>query len=241
MISRVADNDCKIHTPCLRILCNGDQRQEGRDTQHRSTRNKERAAAPNAETQERAEKTEEERKKEAKKMLAKYRGMQHLMNPSVFNMKKVREAKLPSANGHASASALAHFFDALVRPEDPLLSPGILAQARTPSSSSSSSAPEVGNAAVLDDASSDFGLGFQLHNFVRSGGERATSIGHSGVGGSVVLAIPEERAVVALTVNHLSSDCVARQRLLGIVFDELGWRAPPSMPVQQKPQEQPQA
>jgi len=175
---------------------------------------------------------EEERRKKARKQLAKYRGMQHLMNPSVFNMRKVREAKIPSANGHASASSLAYVFDALIRPKDPILTPDILAEARLPNLSSSS-LDKKHNSMMLNDSNSPFGLGFQLHEFLLANGDKVTSIGHSGIGGSVVLAVPEERVVIALTVNHLSKDCAARQRLFDVVFNDLGWIPPPSiMPVQ---------
>lgn len=86
---------------------------------------------------------------------------------------------------------------------------------------------------MLNDSKSLFGLGFQLHDFVISDGNAVTSIGHSGIGGSLVIAVPEETTVIALTLNHLSGDSVARRKLLGIVFDELGWQPPPSIPVQQ--------
>jgi len=185
-------------------------------------------------TQEKEDEVEQQKK--ARKVLAKYRGLQQLLNPSIFNMRKVREAKLPSANGHASASSLAYVFDGVIRPNDPILSPHIVAQARIPahlsSSSSSSSDSNNNNNAMLNDSQASFGLGFQLHEFIIDQKKKVMSIGHAGVGGSVVLAIPEERVVVALTLNHLSSnsDAIkARQQLLGIVFDELGWQAPPSI------------
>jgi len=180
---------------------------------------------------------EEEQRKKAKRSLAKYRGLQQLMNPSVFNMRKVREAKLPSANGHASASALARFFDAVIRPVDPLLAPDVLAEARTPHRSSSSSRSPGSSNAMLDDSQSSFGLGFQLHDFVISDGRTVASIGHSGVGGNLVLAVPEENAVIALTLNQLSGDSAARKEILGVVFDALGWEPPPSIPVQRPPDE----
>jgi len=182
---------------------------------------------------------EEERSRKATTVLDKYRGLQQLMNPSIFNMRKVREAKLPSANGHASAASLAEIFDAVIRSGkhgDPLLSPEILKLARTPSRAS---APEEGNAntkqAMLDDAQAKFGLGFQLHEIVLSNGDKGISIGHAGLGGSVVLAVPEEEVVVALTLSHLSPDSVARKRILGVVFDELGWKAPASLQMETLP------
>ena len=179
----------------------------------------------------------EQQRTNGKQVLAKYRGLQQLMNPSVFNMRKVREAKLPSANGHASAASLAHFFHAVIRPDDPVLTPKILAEARTPQRSSSSSR-SLGSNAMLNDSRSLFGLGFQLHDFVVSDGSTVTSIGHSGVGGSLVLAVPEENIVIGLTFNHLSGHSMARQKLLGIVFDALGWQAPSSIPVQKPSGEQ---
>lgn len=169
---------------------------------------------------------EEKRKKEAKKVLAKYRGLRQLMNPSVFNMRKVREAKLPSANGHASASSLAHFFHAVIRPQNPILTPDTLSEARIPN-------PIPSKNEMLGDSWA-LGLGFQLHEFVLANGDKVASIGHAGLGGSVVLAVPEEQVVVALTVNQLSGVCVARERLFGIIFDELGWQAPSTMPAQQQ-------
>lgn len=177
-------------------------------------------------------------KRQGKQSLAKYRGLQQLMNPTVFNMRKVREAKLPSANGHASAESLARLFAAVVRNDDPLLAPEILEQARAPQrtlSEEEETHATKPSHALLNDARSRFGLGFQLHDLVRSdctNNQTATTIGHSGVGGNLVLAIPEERVVVALTFNRIGFDPqIARQTLLGIVLDELGWEAPASLPV----------
>lgn len=177
----------------------------------------------------------EERQKKAKKVLDKYRGLQQLMNPSIFNMRKVRESKLPSANGHASAAALAEVFDAVIRSknnEDPILSTELLGLARTPSHANRKENSGEAKQTMLDDAQAKFGLGFQLHEFTLSNGEKGNSIGHAGLGGSLVLAIPEAEAVVALTLNHLSSDSIARKRILGIIFDELGLEAPVSIPVE---------
>lgn len=183
------------------------------------------------------EEDEDERQNKAKKVLDKYRGMQQLMNPSVFNMRKVREAKLPSANGHASAAALAEVFDAVIRSSStgrkPILSPKLLELARTPSQTTREVTSSSGTQQVmLNDAQAKFGLGFQLHEFTLANGKKGVSIGHAGLGGSLVLAIPEEEVVIALTLNHLSGDSIARKRILGIVFDELGLKAPASIPVE---------
>jgi CubicO group peptidase (beta-lactamase class C family) len=181
------------------------------------------------------EEVEEEKRKKAKKALAKYRGLQQLMNPSVFNMRKVREAKLPSANGHASAVALAEVFDAVIRSNkdrDPLLSKEMLELARTPSRTTHQQRVNEGKQAMLNDEQAKFGLGFQLHEFTLPNGDKGVSIGHAGLGGSLVLAIPEEELVVAFTLNQLSIDSVARKRILGIIFGLLGLKAPASIPVQ---------
>merc|ERR1712238_554414 len=188
---------------------------------------------------------EETKKEQAKNVLDKYRGLQQLMNPSIFNMRKVREAKLPSANGHASAVSLAKVFDAVIRDEtnyrgEPILSPSTLELARTPSRTKASSSVNSDTAdgsdthqstALRYDDRIGFGLGFELHEFTLSNGKKVMSIGHNGLGGSVVIAIPEEQIVVSFTLNLLSMDSVARRRILGIIFDEFGCIAPVSIPV----------
>jgi len=199
----------------------------------------------NNSTDEEDNEDEETKKEKAKKVLDKYRGLQQLMNPSIFNMRKVREAKLPSANGHASAVSLARVFDAVIRDEtnyrgEPILSPSTLELARTPSRTKTSSSVNSDTADGSDtnegkslryDDRIGFGLGFELHEFTLSNGKKAMSIGHNGLGGSVVIAIPEEQIVVSFTLNLLSMDSVARRRILGIIFDELGCIAPASIPV----------
>lgn len=51
-------------------------------------------------------------------MWARFRGKEHLLNPTTFNMRQVREAALPAANGHMSAAALARFYAGLVSAVD---------------------------------------------------------------------------------------------------------------------------
>jgi len=45
---------------------------------------------------------------------ARFKGREHLLNPTTFNMRQVREAVIPAANGHVSAEALARFYAGLV-------------------------------------------------------------------------------------------------------------------------------
>jgi len=184
-------------------------------------------------------KKDNEESNDTKKVLDKYRGLQQLMNPSIFNMRQVREAKLPSANGHISAVALANVFDAVIRDDkgcyrgEPILSSTILDLARIPSrttmmnSSGNDDEAKQHNSEqqkpLRYDNRVSFGLGFELFEFTLSNGEKAMAVGHNGLGGSVVLAIPEEQVVVSFTLNLLSMDSIARRRILGIIFDELGY------------------
>jgi CubicO group peptidase (beta-lactamase class C family) len=153
--------------------------------------------------------------------LAKYRGREQLLNPSVFNMRKVRDGKLPSANVHASAASLARVMDSL-----PLTPATIdLARERPPMTQ------DTEEAALLDDSDAYFGLGFQVHEIYRKGigGEKLHSMGHAGLGGSVLLTIPEAKLTVAITTNQLDQSARARNTLLDIIFDEYGLEAPKSM------------
>jgi hypothetical protein len=103
------------------------------------------------------------------------------MNPSIFNMRQVRGAKIPSANGHASAHALATLLHALTT-SDKILSQETIAIAGSPhpSSSTSSGSSDVGGP-MLDNAQASFGLGFQIHELTRTDNcAKVRSIGHSG-------------------------------------------------------------
>jgi CubicO group peptidase (beta-lactamase class C family) len=55
------------------------------------------------------------------------------------------------------------------------------------------------------------------------------SLGHAGLGGSVILTIPEKQLTVAFTANQLDQKGIARNRLMDIVFEEFGLEAPSSM------------
>jgi CubicO group peptidase (beta-lactamase class C family) len=227
-------------------------------------------------------KEESERDKNYKKVLAKYQGQKHLLNPSIFNMRKVRASKVPSANVHASAASLAAVLDSLNRRRTSvntnnnnidhsdhseaneetawfgaLLDPHMVDQARQPqplapelsTKTKTRSDSFVANATteireqkqqeeqqqqqLLSDSTASFGLGFQVHEFTwrvqSSSPKRLLSLGHAGLGGSVVLTLPEIPLTVAFTSNQLDKDGRARNKLLEIVFDEFGLDAPASM------------
>ena len=202
------------------------------------------------------------RAEQYKKILAKYRGREHLMNPSIFNMRKVRASKIPSANMHASAASLAAVLDSLSLdfagsssvqsyPDGALLNRRIVDEARqsqplqqAPTTKQDSGGHhgrfEGSGHQLLDDSGARFGLGFQVHEFVCKDkkkwknlfGSRTTSIqsvGHAGLGGSVVLTLPEIPLTVAITVNQLDRHGKARNSLLRIVCDAFGLQAPESL------------
>ena len=165
---------------------------------------------------------------EPSSQLAKFKGREQMLNPSVFNMRKVRAAKIPSANGHASAVALATFMDAVIScdPSRQILSSARLDEARVPQMHLGTLASTN---AMLDNSGASFGLGFQLHNVERDDGTMVRSIGHAGFGGSIVIGIPELGLSVAFTTNQLNFKSVARDKMLGIVFRELGLEPPASL------------
>mmetsp|Transcript_10563 Transcript_10563/g.21084 ORF Transcript_10563/g.21084 Transcript_10563/m.21084 type:complete len:951 (+) Transcript_10563:196-3048(+) len=169
-----------------------------------------------------------------KKILAKYRGREQLFNPTVFNMRKVRAARLPSANGHVSAASLAAVFDAAIaddgggRPS--LLTADTVDAARRPDGGGAGD-DGTGQDALRGDAAV-FGLGFSTHEFVLPDGTTARSIGHAGVGGSVVVALPELGLTVAFVTNRLRfgrSDMDIRGALLGAALEEFGLHVPSSL------------
>ena len=123
--------------------------------------------------------------------LAKYKGREQMLNPSIFNMRKVRAARLPSANGHASAAALAAALEVLaasynggVAGEGPRLFSAARVDAMRAEQrpvadghgggdvdgrgdghgggDGSEAAGEGGGGALLDNAGAAFGLGVQV-------------------------------------------------------------------------------
>ena len=170
-----------------------------------------------------------DKEKQPSKRLAKFQGREQLMNPSVFNMQKVRASKLPSANGHASARALACLMDAAISERGlvGILPRSAFKEARTPQRTTTDSS--AASAFMLDNAKASFGLGFQVHDITLSDGTVARSMGHSGFGGSVVLGIPELKLSIAVTTNQLAFQSAVRQRMLESVFASFELEIPTSL------------
>ena len=168
-------------------------------------------------------------------MLEKFRAREQMLNPTIFNFRKVREAKLPSANGHFSAEALATVFHELVIGSDwrpPLLNEATIEAARAPQACTGEQKATRGAApgsALLDNDQAAFGLGFQVHDIRTEDGMLVRSLGHAGVGGSIVLCLPEVGVSIALTANQLGMKSVARERFLAAIFDEYRLERPRSL------------
>ena len=113
------------------------------------------------------------------------------------NTPRWRSAELPSANGHATARALARFYSALAGGGEidgvRLLSESTLALACTEAS--------AGADAVLG-RPSRFGLGFQLTQPERPLGPSPNAFGHFGAGGALGFADPDAGVSFGYTLNQ---------------------------------------
>lgn len=107
------------------------------------------------------------------------------------NARAWRAAEIPSANGHATAQALARVYSALL--ERKLLAPETLAEAIT----EASAGPDF----VLG-RPSRFGLGFQLTQPERPLGPNGGSFGHFGAGGSLGFADPDAGLAFGYVMNR---------------------------------------
>jgi CubicO group peptidase (beta-lactamase class C family) len=113
------------------------------------------------------------------------------------NTRAWRAAEIPSANGHATARAVARIYSALAGGGTigavTLLHPETIDQA----TAEASSGPDF----VLL-RPSRFGLGFQLTQPERALGPNAGSFGHFGAGGSLGFADPEARLAFGYVMNR---------------------------------------
>ena len=112
----------------------------------------------------------------------------------VMNTRECRQAAIPSTNGHATARAVASFYDALLPgAQHRLLSTALLDEATTTHSE--------GEDLVLG-RPTRFGLGFALHQEGRPIGVSPASFGHYGYGGSLGFADPDADVAVAYLINR---------------------------------------
>jgi CubicO group peptidase (beta-lactamase class C family) len=107
------------------------------------------------------------------------------------NTRAWRAAEIPSANGHATARAVARIYSALVAGQ--IVAPSMLEEAIAEAS--------VGNDPVLG-RPSRFGLGFQLTQPERRLGPNPRAFGHFGAGGSLGFADPDAGLTFAYVLNR---------------------------------------
>jgi CubicO group peptidase (beta-lactamase class C family) len=121
-----------------------------------------------------------------------------LMLPGTVNSRAWRGAEIPSANGHATARALAGLYGVLgaggSRDAVHVLSPATIDAARTEQ--------RQGPDAVLQ-VESRFGLGFMLAQPHMPLGPNERAFGHPGAGGSLGFADPEARVGFGYTMNRM--------------------------------------
>eukprot|EP00873_Tetraselmis_striata_P006515 jgi/Tetstr1/426779/TSEL_016994.t1 len=163
---------------------------------------------------------------------ARFRGKEHLLNPTTFNMRQVREAALPAANGHMSAAALARFYAGLVSAVDGaprLLTPETVAACLRCADELQGGGGGGERDVMLAQSGARFGLGFQVHAVESAAGEALHSMGHAGVGGSLGFAIPEKEIAVGITVNNLTSSRAVTNALTALICRELGVQPPAAM------------
>ncbi|HEU5302335.1 MAG TPA: serine hydrolase domain-containing protein [Acidimicrobiia bacterium] len=112
----------------------------------------------------------------------------------VMNTPAWRRAAIPSTNGHATARAVAAFYDALLPgAHGPILSRALLDEATTTHSE--------GDDIVLG-RPTRFGLGFALHQAARPVGVSPASFGHYGYGGSLGFADRDADVAFAYLINR---------------------------------------
>lgn len=141
------------------------------------------------------------------------------MNPpgisgfGTVNTRAWRGAQIPSANGHATARAVAHIYGALIAGR--IVAPETLDRATAEASS--------GTDFVLG-RPSRFGLGFQLTQPERPLGPNPRSFGHFGAGGSLGFADPDAGLAFGYVMNSAGPrwQNPRNRALVDAVYEALG-------------------
>ena len=118
-----------------------------------------------------------------------------------------RRAEFPSANGHATALALARLMGALAdggwRDGEMILSPALIAEA---------SRERIRGQDLVLPFLMSWGAGFMRNETVKVWGPGDQTFGHSGWGGSCAFADPEARLAGAYVMNRQSTDLIGDAR-----------------------------
>jgi CubicO group peptidase (beta-lactamase class C family) len=129
-------------------------------------------------------------------------------NPNIgggaVNTRAWREAEIPAANGHGTASALARIYGALARGGEidgvRLLEPESIERAIAEQA--------AGPDAVLGGMPMRFGLGFMLRQDLMPFSPSPRAFGHPGAGGSIGMADPDARVGFGYTMNKMQPGLV---------------------------------
>ena len=144
-------------------------------------------------------------------------GARQRLAPHFLNMRKLRQAHLPGVSMHASARALAAFYDAFGGGRT-LLPPSVVTDVVA---LSSSQALGGGKGGVR------WAAGFQVGECVDSNGRKCTVLGHSAPGGTIGLCIPAVELALAVTVSKLSPRRLAPRKVIELVLSEYGLKLTP--------------
>lgn len=118
-----------------------------------------------------------------------------------------RRTEIPSANGHATALALARLFGALANDGwldgEVILSPALIAEAAR---------ERIGGQDLVLPFEMSWGAGFMRNAPVKVWGPGEQTFGHSGWGGSCVFADPQTGLAGAYVMNRQSTDLIGDRR-----------------------------
>ncbi len=115
------------------------------------------------------------------------------MPEGIANWPEYRHAEVPAGNGHATALGIAGLYNSLLGNSD-VLRPATLAKA--------TSEHVFGPDAVLGGVPSRFGLGFMLRQDYFPVGPSPAAYGHSGAGGNLGFADPDNRVAFGYVQNQ---------------------------------------
>lgn len=123
-----------------------------------------------------------------------------------------RRTEIPSANGHATALALARLFGALANDGwldgEVILSPALIAEA---------SRERIRGQDLVLPFEMSWGAGFMRNAPVKVWGPGEQTFGHSGWGGSCVFADPETGLAGAYVMNRQSTDLIGDHRARALI------------------------
>ena len=136
-------------------------------------------------------------------------GAQQRLAPHFLNMCRLRQAILPGASMHASARALAAFYDAFGGGRV-LLPLSAVTKLVSANSGGTNEARWV--------------AGFMLGECIDGSGRKCTVLGHSAPGGTLGLCIPAMDIALAITVSKLSPSRAATKRIVELTLGEYGIR-----------------